>query len=603
MTLLGWLALVLAGCPVDEGEKAPDTGDTGSPDTAHDSDSAIDSAPPPDSDGDGWADADDCAPDDPAVNPGAVETCNDIDDDCDGSTDEDDAIGAATWHPDADGDGYGDAASSTASCEAPEGYLADASDCDDAEPGVNPAATESCNNGLDDDCDGQAAECRLSGELLLDDVAATIASEHVEYYPALAGGCDISGDGVDDLLVGLPDSQVGEYESDGPGAVHVIVGGEPVPDSLVSSWATLAPPEDLGAGFAVACAGDGDGDGAGDVLSSAIRGPAGVADPGGAVYLLGRVVAGTQGLDAAIAVIEASGISALTRSQVGGGTDLTGDGSMDISFLEQERGDEGLVAARVRVFAGPVTGAFTGNDADATIQFDGMPQLYHYSAGGDLDGDGVSDVAVGAYTNATVGSVYLFSGPFAGVRSRDDRDAEIDNEGDESTASGTTYIVGSAGDVDADGRDDLLVGFQSGGPSGEAFVVTSPLSGIEHLVDAAARFTGDDPDGIVGYCVASAGDADADGWADILVSDRAHGSTGAAYLLHGPFSGEITRATHGALLAGQSQDWAGTACAGAGDMDGDGNDDVAIAAQGAWDYSINETLTPGAVYLVPGGGF
>ncbi len=603
MGRLGWLALVLVACPAAEDKDTPDTGATASADTGDDS--AVDSVPPPDSDGDGWADADDCAPDDPAVNPSAVETCNDIDDDCDGSADEDDAIGAATWHPDADGDGYGDAASSTASCEAPEGYLADASDCDDAEPGVNPAATESCNNGLDDDCDGQAAECRLSGELLLDDVAATIASEHVEYYPALAGGCDVSRDGADDLLVGLPVTQVGEYEWDGPGALYVIAGGLPAPGTLSDAWAMLAATADLYAGHGVACAGDGDGDGAGDLVLSASDGPDADGSMRGAVYLFGRVEAGTQGLDAAVAVVE--GISGVTTIgyQVGGATDLSGDGAPDISFLEKERGDEGIEATRVRVFAGPVSGSLVGDDATATIEFDGMPQLYHYSAGGDLDGDGVADVAVGAYTDATVGAVYLFSGPFAGLRSRDDRDAEIDSEGDESRASGTSHVVGAAGDVDADGLDDLLVGFSFGGSAGEAFIVTAPLGGIEHLLDAAARFTGDDPDGGLGGCVASAGDADADGWADILVSDAAHTTTGAAYLLHGPFSGEISRATHGALLVGDGvqHDLVGTACTGAGDMDGDGNDDVAIAAQGSWDYSINETQNPGAVYLVSGGGF
>ncbi|MFH1469203.1 MAG: MopE-related protein [Pseudomonadota bacterium] len=99
------------------------------------------------------ADGTDCDDLDPAVNPAAEELCNTIDDDCDGAVDEDDAADAPTWYADTDTDGYGDAASSTRACSQPTGYVAPATDCDDLDPAVNPAATEICD-GLDDDCDG-----------------------------------------------------------------------------------------------------------------------------------------------------------------------------------------------------------------------------------------------------------------------------------------------------------------------------------------------------------------------------------------------------------------------------------------------------------------
>jgi len=92
----------------------------------------------------------DCDDGDAAINPGAAESCNGADDDCDGDTDED---VLTTWYADADGDGYGDAASSSEACTAPSGYGADASDCDDGDAAINPGATEACN-GYDDDCDG-----------------------------------------------------------------------------------------------------------------------------------------------------------------------------------------------------------------------------------------------------------------------------------------------------------------------------------------------------------------------------------------------------------------------------------------------------------------
>jgi hypothetical protein len=103
------------------------------------------------------ADATDCDDTAAAVNPAASEVCNGIDDDCDGDTDDADASidtsTGSTWYADTDGDGYGDAASTTAACDEPSGHVADATDCDDTDAAVNPAASEVCNE-LDDDCDG-----------------------------------------------------------------------------------------------------------------------------------------------------------------------------------------------------------------------------------------------------------------------------------------------------------------------------------------------------------------------------------------------------------------------------------------------------------------
>ena len=102
----------------------------------------------------GWvADSTDCDDGDPAVSPAATETCNGIDDDCDGTTDEPDAADAATWYRDGDADGYGDAAASTVSCEAPSGYGSDNTDCDDADDDIHPGADEHCDS-VDEDCDG-----------------------------------------------------------------------------------------------------------------------------------------------------------------------------------------------------------------------------------------------------------------------------------------------------------------------------------------------------------------------------------------------------------------------------------------------------------------
>ncbi|MFN7143448.1 MAG: MopE-related protein, partial [Myxococcota bacterium] len=87
---------------------------------------------------------DDCDDANSLVNPGAEERCNGLDDDCDATAD-DAAVDATVWYADLDGDGYGDAGASTASCDDVDGYVLDATDCDDTRAAASPAGTETCN--------------------------------------------------------------------------------------------------------------------------------------------------------------------------------------------------------------------------------------------------------------------------------------------------------------------------------------------------------------------------------------------------------------------------------------------------------------------------
>ncbi len=89
-----------------------------------------------------------------SIHPGAAETCNGADDNCNGAIDEGVTV---TYYRDADGDGYGNAAVSTATCTQPNGYVANNTDCNDGSPTVHPGAPEVCN-GADDNCVGGADE-------------------------------------------------------------------------------------------------------------------------------------------------------------------------------------------------------------------------------------------------------------------------------------------------------------------------------------------------------------------------------------------------------------------------------------------------------------
>ena len=99
------------------------------------------------------ADMGDCDDADGDINPGVSDdSCDGIDQNCDGVPD-DGAGGSSAWYLDADGDGFGDPSTEMILCEEPLGYIADGSDCDDADPSINPDAIEVCDE-VDQDCDG-----------------------------------------------------------------------------------------------------------------------------------------------------------------------------------------------------------------------------------------------------------------------------------------------------------------------------------------------------------------------------------------------------------------------------------------------------------------
>ncbi len=150
-----------------------------------------------DADGDGFPAAEDCDDTDASVHPGATEECNGVDDDCNDQIDE----GVETrFHADADGDTYGDASAFVSACSAPEGYVEDDTDCDDADADIHPDAPERCD-GVDQDCDGEIDEDVLTvwfadadGDGFGDAAAPLDSCDPTGGYVADATDCDDTDD-------------------------------------------------------------------------------------------------------------------------------------------------------------------------------------------------------------------------------------------------------------------------------------------------------------------------------------------------------------------------------------------------------------------------
>jgi predicted outer membrane repeat protein len=170
-----------------------------------------------DADGDGFrGNAGDCNDTNPNVFPGAPEACNGLDDDCDEVIDED---VLRTFYADADGDGFGDAANGVEACDAPDGRIPNANDCDDTEVRANPAAAEACD-GIDNNCDGSVDEgvrttfyADVDNDGYGDPNTSVTACEAPQKFVTVAGDCDDR-----TASIGPGDQEPGE-DADGDGVL------------------------------------------------------------------------------------------------------------------------------------------------------------------------------------------------------------------------------------------------------------------------------------------------------------------------------------------------------------------------------------------------
>ena len=406
-----------------------------------------------------------------------------------------------------------------------------------------------------------AADVILTGETAGDHFGRSVSS---------AG--DVNGDGYADVIVGAD-----AYDSY-TGKVYVFFGGagmDNIPDMTLTGEAFNGE-----FGASVSPMGDLDGDGLDEFIAGAFN----FNSSTGRAYIYKNSMLGSD-----IPSVAFSGKQVLERFgySVACAGDVNGDGYRDIIVGAPPSGyyDSGSVYI---FFGGP------NMDTTADIVLEGAGAFGFSVAGaGDVNGDGYSDVIVGApgsYYGADSGKVYIyFGGTVMGVKA----DVILT---DTAYSTGFGYSVAGAGDLNGDGFSDVIVGIpgnSAGGYSaGAAYVY---FGGPSMNATPDVRIYGAAAGDQLGTSVASAGDVNKDGFSDVIVgapyNDAGGTDAGAAYIY---FGGATMNNVADVMLTGNTaNDHFGSSVAGSGDVNGDGYSDVIV---GAPNYNANA----GAAYIYYG---
>ncbi len=398
---------------------------------------------------------------------------------------------------------------------------------------------------------------------------------------AVAGAGDVDGDGYSDVIVGAP-SFSGTFF--GEGAVFVYLGSAGGL-STTAAWSATGGADSARFGTAVSTAGDVDGDGFSDILVGAPLGAPLSAAPVANASFVALYSGSAAGLSATPAWTYTAGVAGpplgLGHSLATAG-DVNADGYSDVIVGARDFSNGEALEGAVWVFHGSAAGLPATPSWSYESDVAGARLGWSVASAGDVNGDGFDDVALGApeadVDQADDGAVFVFLGSASGLGTGGP-DATIDG----SIASARLgECVASAGDVDRDGFADLLVGAgaytDTLASQGAAFLYPGSAAGL--VTTASWQVVGAQAGLSLGHSLASAGDVDGDGFDDVAVGVPAIGApalAGEVRFFRGSAAGLATTAelVFAGAAAGEQY---GACVAAAGDTDGDGYPDLAVGA-------------------------
>ncbi len=425
-----------------------------------------------------------------------------------------------------------------------------------------------------------------------DSQASFIGEDLLDYAgQAVAGVGDINGDGFDDFLVGAYNHGDGTQRH---GEVYLFYGnatGWKMDMSVTDADASFVGNPGSGAGISLADAGDVNGDGYSDFLIGA---------RGAAHLFLGK--ASGWSMDTSVWEADATFFGEDPNDYAGyvvGVGDVNRDGLDDFMIGARDNDEWGRAAGQVYLILGKRYGWSNNtslSNADASYYSGGVQDHLHMAAGaGDVNGDGYDDFLIANPQRISiphdVGRTYLIFGRSSGW-SMDVNLSSVDTSFIGSNISwGIGTSIDGAGDVNADGYDDILIS-RTGTVGdrrrvGQTFLILGKATGWTkdmNISQAGPYFVGEEESDESGSKVAGVGDFNGDGFDDFLISARSSQEAGyyrgQVYLIYGrakgwPTETNLSKANASFLGEGDS-DNLGWAIDGAGDVNGDELDDIVL---------------------------